>query len=173
MCLAHYYDTRIIETNVDKKITESMFSNLVSFIDGLKSKINQTRELSEKMGKYNDLANVISQTKGIMLNFNDDLKEINKTIKDKTTSLTDMIEENIEILTNQPNSKNLPHFTQTAERVTFEVTDESLIPDEYKRYSLDKIKINKALTEDPNTPCLLYTSPSPRDRQKSRMPSSA
>ena len=25
----------------------------------------------------------------------------------------------------------------------------------------------------PNTPCLLYTSPSPRDRQKSRMPSSA
>ena len=29
--------------------------------------------------------------------------------------------------------------------------------------------------KDPNTPntCLLYTSPSPRDRQKSRMPSSA
>ena len=25
----------------------------------------------------------------------------------------------------------------------------------------------------PNSPCLLYTSPSPRDRQKSRMPSSA
>ena len=25
----------------------------------------------------------------------------------------------------------------------------------------------------PETPCLLYTSPSPRDRQKSRMPSSA
>ena len=35
-----------------------------------------------------------------------------------------------------------------------------------------------ALSEDPCTlaqthPCLLYTSPSPRDRQKSRMPSSA
>ena len=26
---------------------------------------------------------------------------------------------------------------------------------------------------DPYNPCLLYTSPSPRDRQKSRMPSSA
>ena len=26
---------------------------------------------------------------------------------------------------------------------------------------------------DPHRPCLLYTSPSPRDRQKSRMPSSA
>ena len=35
-----------------------------------------------------------------------------------------------------------------------------------------------ATTETPQTPavtetCLLYTSPSPRDRQKSRMPSSA
>ena len=28
-------------------------------------------------------------------------------------------------------------------------------------------------TEIPFRPCLLYTSPSPRDRQKSRMPSSA
>ena len=30
-----------------------------------------------------------------------------------------------------------------------------------------------SLNHSPNTPCLLYTSPSPRDRQKSRMPSSA
>ena len=28
-------------------------------------------------------------------------------------------------------------------------------------------------TAAPNTPCLLYTSPSPRDRTRSRMPSSA
>ena len=28
-------------------------------------------------------------------------------------------------------------------------------------------------TTAPNTPCLLYTSPSPRDRTRSRMPSSA
>ena len=27
--------------------------------------------------------------------------------------------------------------------------------------------------DEPEAPCLLYTSPSPRDRQKSRMPSSA
>ena len=34
---------------------------------------------------------------------------------------------------------------------------------------------DSSLQESPNTPntCLLYTSPSPRDRQKSRMPSSA
>ena len=32
---------------------------------------------------------------------------------------------------------------------------------------------SKRKQNKPNTPCLLYTSPSPRDRQKSRMPSSA
>ena len=32
--------------------------------------------------------------------------------------------------------------------------------------------VNTAIQEDVNS-CLLYTSPSPRDRQKSRMPSSA
>ena len=40
-----------------------------------------------------------------------------------------------------------------------------------------KAAINKAITANPggvkSTVCLLYTSPSPRDRQKSRMPSSA
>ena len=34
-------------------------------------------------------------------------------------------------------------------------------------------EVNLATTNDVNTACLLYTSPSPRDRQKSRMPSSA
>ena len=43
----------------------------------------------------------------------------------------------------------------------------------------DKLKITRALDElgvdyiEGGWPCLLYTSPSPRDRQKSRMPSSA
>ena len=35
-----------------------------------------------------------------------------------------------------------------------------------------RVKNEKALEVD-KEPCLLYTSPSPRDRQKSRMPSSA
>ena len=42
--------------------------------------------------------------------------------------------------------------------------------------SLDRERINRAREEFNsiiNDPCLLYTSPSPRDRQKSRMPSSA
>ena len=37
----------------------------------------------------------------------------------------------------------------------------------------EKEKVNKISTNNEHTTCLLYTSPSPRDRQKSRMPSSA
>ena len=42
-------------------------------------------------------------------------------------------------------------------------------------YSLDKTSKTEELITDVKTTitCLLYTSPSPRDRQKSRMPSSA
>ena len=47
--------------------------------------------------------------------------------------------------------------------VTENIVDE--IRGQLKKRKLVKIKINKG--------CLLYTSPSPRDRQKSRMPSSA
>ena len=36
-----------------------------------------------------------------------------------------------------------------------------------------KLNISRITIVTTGTPCLLYTSPSPRDRQKSRMPSSA
>ena len=44
-----------------------------------------------------------------------------------------------------------------------------------RHYSLPEAKREQrlALFDDVDLPCLLYTSPSPRDRQKSRMPSSA
>ena len=54
------------------------------------------------------------------------------------------------------------------------------IPDAFKDYICDQYPITKAypyLVQDwyvlIHEACLLYTSPSPRDRQKSRMPSSA
>ena len=40
-------------------------------------------------------------------------------------------------------------------------------------YSWSVVDMFADTTEDGVTTCLLYTSPSPRDRQKSRMPSSA
>ena len=45
-------------------------------------------------------------------------------------------------------------------------------PDFAKQWEIDQAKFRRAVAESINT-CLLYTSPSPRDRQKSRMPSSA
>jgi len=36
-----------------------------------------------------------------------------------------------------------------------------------------EVKFGKALAQSLNKVCLLYTSPSPRDRTRSRMPSSA
>ena len=42
----------------------------------------------------------------------------------------------------------------------------------YAKPGLIEKRINNETPNTPNT-CLLYTSPSPRDRQKSRMPSSA
>ena len=43
---------------------------------------------------------------------------------------------------------------------------------EYDRKYYSKNR-DKLIKPRPNTPCLLYTSPSPRDRTRSRMPSSA
>ena len=40
-----------------------------------------------------------------------------------------------------------------------------------ERFNMDSMRVKKLLNQAEN--CLLYTSPSPRDRQKSRMPSSA
>ena len=42
-----------------------------------------------------------------------------------------------------------------------------------RRYYADWLEDFVTLTDDIGEVCLLYTSPSPRDRQKSRMPSSA
>ena len=52
-----------------------------------------------------------------------------------------------------------------------------LLDDIATQEQLNKLKEDRKKTdeilEEWHTPCLLYTSPSPRDRQKSRMPSSA
>ena len=55
-----------------------------------------------------------------------------------------------------------------------EIQESNLIGDSNPARLVIKADKNELFRPKPNTPnCLLYTSPSPRDRQKSRMPSSA
>ena len=80
-------------------------------------------------------------------------------------------------------STNAFRFNPTATHFTLSSTNSQINnstspPNGYMAYlfaSVDGISKVGSYTDPPNTPntCLLYTSPSPRDRQKSRMPSSA
>ena len=70
----------------------------------------------------------------------------------------------------QRSKKPMRDVNQFAEGQTTENTS----VDQYdfgKKYNMKDVKYLK--TQCQTHPCLLYTSPSPRDRQKSRMPSSA
>ena len=72
-----------------------------------------------------------------------------------------IISESTENLTKQSDLINYYHIVQTGENLTE-------ISNKYNLKVIDLIEINNL-----NNPCLLYTSPSPRDRSSSRMPSSA
>ena len=72
-------------------------------------------------------------------------------------------------------SGKLAVFSKTDEGSVVEIYEEDVL---VQRIQLDKKKVGKLLIGDAmvggaSWSCLLYTSPSPRDRQKSRMPSSA
>ena len=54
----------------------------------------------------------------------------------------------------------------------FSTTGRGFTPEELAEQALEKI-VYVGSKSHPVIRCLLYTSPSPRDRQKSRMPSSA
>ena len=63
--------------------------------------------------------------------------------------------------------RNSSHGTASGESLLF-LTDDQL------RRGIEAMFFSyKGFTADPDRICLLYTSPTPRDRQKSRMPSSA
>ena len=55
----------------------------------------------------------------------------------------------------------------TKEQESFQIEVRSFLNDNLEPQVVEKVKNGIPIT------CLLYTSPSPRDRQKSRMPSSA
>ena len=70
----------------------------------------------------------------------------------------------------------IDHITPEPNEIDIAVhSSRHLMRDKFKSYLLSNLK---TVCEKKNWPfyeicCLLYTSPSPRDRQKSRMPSSA
>ena len=87
-------------------------------------------------------------------------------------------------------AKSVPHEVLNALQVGVESEGGYLAPDEYERTLIEALEEQNIFRQfahvihtssgDRKIPvvaskgtCLLYTSPSPRDRQKSRMPSSA
>ena len=74
-------------------------------------------------------------------------------------------------------TKPYTHLNTASDIDTDDDTDEEDQEfEKWKRRELDRIKREDTMrdpTATKDTDCLLYTSPSPRDRQKSRMPSSA
>ena len=65
---------------------------------------------------------------------------------------------------------NTPEDRQTAEMAPIEVIKS---PNDPRAYHFETLPNGLKLLVISDAACLLYTSPSPRDRQKSRMPSSA
>ena len=59
------------------------------------------------------------------------------------------------------------------ERLTGAIKDDESLSSPHKRQLLDMCSQIQVAKDAATEVCLLYTSPSPRDRQKSRMPSSA
>ena len=72
---------------------------------------------------------------------------------------------------NKPVAMTLPRMSFEMTNVTYDATRKTGITQTFK--ASDGNKIKKVFMPVPYNICLLYTSPSPRDKRQSRMPSSA
>ena len=101
-----------------------------------------------------------------MKTFNQDVKDSSSLSTDKINSLRiSLINEELEELKQAISEKNL---TEVADALT------DILYVTYGAGHAFGINLDKCFEEvQKSNICLLYTSPSPRDRQKSRMPSSA
>ena len=68
---------------------------------------------------------------------------------------------------------NIRFISSTSKDINKAIEDKILRKDLLFRLNVASIQIPSIKKKREDIPCLLYTSPSPRDRQKSRMPSSA
>ena len=75
--------------------------------------------------------------------------------------------------------RNLEKVVYFAQHIVTDINEDSRkekieeIQSEIRLLSANEVKLDEESDDNQNEDCLLYTSPSPRDRQKSRMPSSA
>ena len=89
-----------------------------------------------------------------------------QTMKGKEARFERMVKARVELSKRQTGCINSWHGISNSDQYLY------LIQTAYQ--DLEQFHVIKKLIEDTlDVNCLLYTSPSPRDRQKSRMPSSA
>jgi DNA polymerase-3 subunit beta len=147
---------------IEKSLIESILSNILGFVE----KKDNTQITSHILISANDNKLIIKATDkeiGIKItieceilqkgNFTINAKKFNDIIKALKNKEIEIFSEKNKVIIKQDTSVyNLISF------------DPNEFPEFPNTNNLEKIEINI---------CLLYTSPSPRDRQKSRMPSSA
>ena len=110
----------------------------------IKKSLNVSRE-------YAHAKSIIEE---VILSFRKDIEELKRRIEDFEIKFSDL---------------ELPDLKQIK-------SDLETISSEVSRLQESYLELNNKIEEtkvNMNRACLLYTSPSPRDRQKSRMPSSA
>ena len=138
-----------------------------------KLKLNQKKVKSSQKVKTGDKLNIYN------LNFEEKIKQqkkkynpTNEIIKDNE----DLIIENNDnfVVLNKQSGISVQGGTKSKKNIIDIFAKSNLFRDEkpYSVHRLDKDTSGVFIIAK-NRDCLLYTSPSPRDRQKSRMPSSA
>ena len=141
-------------------MTDTNFKMIAAFMG-----FNDTATVSEVQTKITELRNKAEQADALQLQLNDfKKKEEDSNIAESVLLLNEAIKEG------RIKEEQRAQFSDLF-KSNFDST-KTLLGSMAKQVNLSDVPKKEAKEEGGNN-CLLYTSPSPRDRQKSRMPSSA
>ena len=100
---------------------------------------------------------------------------MDKEKQEKELETGSKAEASVDVTVEQKEKNTVSETTQTlsASNLIKEFENEQLKKELPEIYVGDTVKVGVKITEGNKESCLLYTSPSPRDRIASRMPSSA